>query len=147
MADDAHSGLTPRAPAPGMLTPGEGRRFALTVAAGFVALGVVAMLRSHPASARILLALAATFAVLALVVPTRLAPVRAAWMALGVALSRITAPVFYALVYWVLLTPTGIVRRTLGRSPLWRDARATSYWVAREPMDDEAGRRRLERQF
>jgi len=137
MAGDAHPRLTAR----------EGRQFALTVAAGFAVLGAVALLRSRPAPGRVLFAVAGVFAALALLVPRRLAPLRAAWMALGVALSRVTAPVFYALVYWVVLTPIGIVRRTLGRSPRAREARAASYWVTRDAVDDEAARRRLERQF
>lgn len=137
MAGDAH----PR------LTTSEGRRFALTVAAGFSVLGAVALLRAHPSLARTLFTGAGLVAVAGALVPARLGALRAAWMGLGVALSRITAPVFYALVYWLLLTPMGVLRRTFGRSPLARDPEASSYWVARERQDDETARRRLERQF
>lgn len=137
MAGDAH----PR------LTPSEGRRFAFTVAAGFSALGAVALLRAHPSLARTLFTVAALVAAGGAVVPTRLGALRAAWMGLGVALSRITGPVFYAIVYWLLLTPMGVLRRTFGRSPLARDPEASSYWVSRERPDDETARRRLERQF
>jgi hypothetical protein len=42
-------------------------------------------------------------------------------MALGVALSRITAPVFYGVMYWLVITPIGVIRRSVnGRSPLAR---------------------------
>lgn len=92
-------------------------------------------------------AVAVTLAVAGLTVPTRLGPVQRAWMALGVALSRITAPLLYGALYWLVMTPIGIVRRTVGRSPLARDAHATSYWVVRPPQDDEVARRRMERQF
>lgn len=137
MAGDAHSGLT----------AAEGRRFALTVAAGFAVLGGAAALRSHGPLATVLFIVAGAFVLGALVAPSHLGPVRAAWMALGVALSRVMAPVFYAAVYWAVLTPMGILRRTFGRSPVARDARASSYWIARDASDDEGARRQMERQF
>lgn len=95
----------------------------------------------------VLAVIAGTLAVAGVAVPSRLGPVQRAWMALGVALSRITAPLFYSAVYWLVLTPIGIVRRTVGRSPLARDAGATSYWIVRPSQDEESARRRMERQF
>lgn len=95
----------------------------------------------------VLAVIAGVLAVAGLAVPSRLGPVQRVWMAFGVALSRITAPLFYGAMYWLVLTPIGIVRRTFGRSPLARDARASSYWIERPPQDDEVARRRMERQF
>lgn len=137
MADD-----TPR-----RLNAAEGRRFAFVVAGGFAALAGVAYLRSRPSTMLVLAVIAGTLAVAGVAVPSRLGPVQRAWMALGVALSRITAPLFYGVVYWLVLTPIGIVRRTVGRSPLARDRCATSHWIVRPSQDEESARRRMERQF
>lgn len=95
----------------------------------------------------VLAAIAVPLAVAGLAAPSRLGPVQRGWMALGVALSRITAPLFYSALYWLVLTPIGIVRRTVGRSPLARDAHTTSFWIVRPPQDEEVARRRMERQF
>lgn len=132
---------------PRRLSAAEGRRFAFVVAGGFAVLAGLAYLRSRPQAMMVLSAVAGSLAVAGLFVPTRLGPLQRAWMALGVALSRITAPVFYGLLYWVVLTPIGVLRRTVGRSPLERETQATSYWVVRPPQDEEAARRRMERQF
>ncbi len=129
------------------LTASEGRRFALTVAGGFAVLAAVAALRSRPSLSVAIAIVAGAFALGAVVAPARLGPVRAAWIALGVALSRVTAPLFYAVLYWVVLTPIGLVRRTFGHSPLARDAGARSFWIEREPLDDDTARRRMERPF
>lgn len=134
------------APPPG-LTAAAGRRFALTLAAGFAALGALLRWRGASTAALVPWALAALLVLAALVAPSRLGPLERAWTAFGVALSRITTPVFYSILYFLVLTPTALLRRTFGRSPLARDPAAPSYWVARPPSEPEAARRALERQF
>ena len=129
------------------LTAREGRRFAWTLAFGFAALGALAWWRGADLLHLPLLAIAAAALLAGALAPSHLGPASRAWMRLGVALSRITTPVFYSALYFLVVTPTGILRRTLGRSPLRRSRSAATYWIAREPTDAEAARRRLERQF
>jgi len=129
------------------LTVAEGRRFAFTVAGGFAVLAGVAYLRSRGTTSLVLLTLAGSLVVAGVLLPTHLGPARRTWMALGVALSRITAPVFYGVMYWLVITPIGVIRRSVGRSPLARDPRAPSYWFERPSVDDASARRRMERQF
>ncbi len=129
------------------LTAAEGRRFALTLAGGFCALSALMYWRGRPRSALILLVVAASALIAGLLIPTRLRTVQRGWMALGVALSRLTTPVFYTVLYLAVLTPTGWLRRTFGRSPLERDAAAGSYWVRRPSPDSGDESRSMERQF
>jgi hypothetical protein len=68
-------------------------------------------------------------------------------MKLAHALSRITTPIFMGIVYFVVLTPAGLIRRTFGRNPLVHAAENGSYWEARPTREHEAQRRRMERQF
>ncbi len=82
-----------------------------------------------------------------LVAPTRLGPVEKAWMAFARAISRVTTPIFMAIVYFVMLTPTALVRRKLGKRTLGPPRSASTFWVERERTDPEAARRRMERQF
>ena len=129
------------------LTAAEGRRFGLTLAAGFAGVGGVLWWRGHARAATAAWAIAAAAAAGGLLVPRRLGPVQRAWTALGMALSRVTTPVFYSAIYLLVLTPMGLVRRTLGRSPLARDPAAASHWVRRPPATPDEQRRGLERQF
>ena len=66
-----------------------------------------------------------------------LGAVFAAWP-IGWVLSHVVL----ALVYYGLLTPTGVVMRLLGRDPLERrfEPAAESYWTRREPPDDAPDR-------
>jgi hypothetical protein len=66
------------------------------------------------------------------------------WMKIGLAISVVTTPVFMAGVYFLVLTPTGLLMRLFGRNPLKPAREAGSYWVTRPE-----GQRRssLDRQF
>ena len=127
------------------LTAGEGRRFGLTLGAGFLVLAGLTAWRGHSLEARAFAGLGGALVAAALVVPARLGPVHRFWMALAAAISRVTTPVFLGLVYFVVLTPTGLVRRLASRNRLARPSLSSSFWVAREV----AARRRtdMERQF
>ncbi|MEO8194714.1 MAG: hypothetical protein ABI681_12760, partial [Gemmatimonadales bacterium] len=63
------------------------------------------------------------------------------------ALSRVTTPIFMSIVYFVVLTPIGLLRRSFGSNPLVHDAVGGSYWKPRAKIDPDAARRRMERQF
>jgi hypothetical protein len=129
------------------LTRAEGRRFGLELAAGLAGVAAIAWWRSHELVAQVLATIAGVALVVALGAPGRLGPVRFAWMALGHALGRVVSPVFFALVYYLVLTPTGLARRTFGRSPLARDRAASTYWIARAARSPEAARASMERYF
>lgn len=81
------------------------------------------------------LAAAVAFAVVAAAAPGRLALLARAWYRLGLLLHRIVSPVVLALVYFLAVTPTGLLLRLFRRDilALARDPEADSYWVARDP--------------
>ena len=69
-----------------------------------------------------------------LVAPTHLGGVQRAWMAFGLALSKITSPIFMSIVYIGVITPIGILRRNIGRDPLVPvSGPDRSVWVERQP--------------
>ena len=71
---------------------------------------------------------AAVFLIAFLPVVGRLAYI--AWMSLGVAIGRVTAPIVLLVVYAVLVVPVGVAMRLRGRDMLRlrRDEKAVSYW-------------------
>lgn len=105
---------------------------------GFVTGGIVAALfgvafpwllgRSWPLWPWIIFAALAFFA---LVAPMALNPVYRAWMRFGLLASRITTPLILGLVFFLMISPLGFVRRMFGRDALGRsfEADADSYRV------------------
>jgi hypothetical protein len=124
------------------LTPGEGRKFAVTLAVAFGALAGVAWWRESPRSTLVFGAVAAAFALGGLLVPGKLGPVYRAWMGFARALSKVTTPIFMGVVYFLVITPIAAMRRVLGGNPLRAHHGATG-WVDRQ----QAPRGDLTRQF
>jgi hypothetical protein len=65
--------------------------------------------------------LAAVFVAWALLAPASLAPVYRGWLAFGRIMSRITTPVLLGGVFFLLLTPIGLLRRRFAGDPLERE--------------------------
>ncbi len=124
------------------LTPREGRKFAVTLAAAFGVLGGVAWWRESPRAAMAFGAVAGAFALGGLLVPGKLGPVYRGWMGFAHALSKVTTPIFMGVVYFLVITPIAALRRTLGGNPL-RAHRGATGWVDRQ----QAPRGDLTRQF
>ena len=130
---------------PARLTAAQGRKFGLTVGLAFAALGSIALWRGKQRTAMVLLALGGLLVLAALVVPTFLGPVERAWMGLAHLISKVTTPVFMGIVYFVVITPIGFIRRLSGGSIIAERERAASRWQPHTPA--VAVRESMERQF
>jgi len=128
---------------PTRLTAREGRRFAFTVGTAFLVLGALSAWRGHVVPPWILSALGGALLLAGLLIPGRLSLVHHWWMALGKAISKVTSPIVLGAMYFLVLTPFGIVMRAFGRNPLRHRARDGGFWV-HVPSD---GRSDLESQF
>jgi len=119
------------------------RKFGITVGLAFGVLATIALWRGRTSPAAVMGTIGGLLLLGGVAFPAALGPVERAWMGLAHALSKVTTPVFLGIVYFVVLTPVGLVRRTLGRNPLKHDAVDGSYWHDRqgETASD------LERQF
>ncbi len=110
------------------------RSFGLVFAAVFAIVGLIPLVRAQPVRAWAL-GIAAAFVVVALVRPALLAPANRLWTRLGALLHRIVNPVVTGLLFYLAVTPTGLIIRAMGRDPLRlrRDPAAESYWIRRDP--------------
>ncbi|MCW5635521.1 MAG: hypothetical protein KIT17_19445 [Rubrivivax sp.] len=81
------------------------------------------------------LAIAAAFALVAIVRPALLSGLNRQWMKLGLLLGRIVSPLALGLLFYGVFVPIGALMRLAGKDPLQleRDANAPSYWRSREP--------------
>ena len=69
-------------------------------------------------------------AVWSLVAPLTLRPFYRLWMRLGIVLSKITTPVILGVVYFLIITPTGLIARLFRQDPMRRDCgeHCASFW-------------------
>jgi saxitoxin biosynthesis operon SxtJ-like protein len=116
---------------PARLSPREGRSFAFTLTGAFAVLAALSWWRAHPRAATIFAAVAGVLLLAGLAVPTRLGPVRDAWMGLAHAISKVTTPIFMGAVYFLVITPSGLLRRLIGGNPLRQSHGKESGWVDR----------------
>jgi len=80
------------------------------------------------------LVVALLFLVSGLLRPRLLTPVHRLWMKFGAALGWVNSRIILGVVFFVLVTPIGLVMRLLGKDPLrMRSGRtASSYWIRRD---------------
>ena len=80
------------------------------------------------------IAVAAIVGGLALIWPRARAPANYIWLRIGLLMHRIVNPIVMGAIFYVVVTPIGLVRRLLGKGPAAMrrgDTAATSYWIAR----------------
>ena len=71
----------------------------------------------------------------ALINPRWLRPFNRLWMKFAALLNAIVSPVVLAVLYFLILTPFGLVQRLAGRDTMRQrfDPGIDSYWISREP--------------
>ena len=128
---------------PARLTRSEGRRFALVVGGAFIALAALLWWKGRTVGVLVAAGIGVVMLLAGLVIPDRLGPLERAWMGLAHAISKVTTPLIMGLLFFVVLTPAGLIGRLFGHRPLTRAGKG-GVWVSRPP-----GHRRgdLDRQF
>jgi hypothetical protein len=86
--------------------------------------------------------LSPVFLILGLAAPVVLRPVHRAWMSLAYVLGWVMTRVILSLLFFLGVTPVGLLGRLLGKKFLdvgMQDARET-YWIARDQKDSDPSR-------
>jgi len=127
-------------------TPRELRRFGFTVGGVFGVLAAISWWRGHVIPPAIMGALAVLLIAPALVFPGGLRPVERRWMEFAGVLGHVNSRIILTILYYGLVTPLGVVRRSI-RDPLDRRLRdgRSSDWIRREP--ETVDLERYEQQF
>ena len=129
---------------PARLTAAQGRRFAFAVGGAMIALAGILVWRGARFGQWVFGPIGAALILAGVAIPTRLGPVERAWMAFAVAISKVTTPIVMGVLYFVVITPVGMVARLFGFNALTRAHTPPTAWVRRAPG---ARRGDLERQF
>jgi hypothetical protein len=127
------------------LTASEGRKFGLTVGPAFLVLGALLFWRGRLLGAQITGALGAGLLIASLVAPAALDPVRRVWMRLALAISKVTVPIFMGIVYFLVISVIGLLRRVFGNNAIKRPPSSTSYWEPHKAAGDK--KQALEHQY
>jgi hypothetical protein len=80
-----------------------------------------------------------------LVIPRQLGPVYRAWMGLALVLSKVTTPIFMGIVFFLVITPVGLLMRALGKRPLEHVGENGGRWMSRSR--ESGASTGMERQF
>jgi hypothetical protein len=126
------------------------RRFGRSVGLVLAGIGAVVLWRRDWAMTPLpgaLLGVGAALVLLGLAAPVLLRPVYRVWMGLAVVLGYVMTRVLLTLVFFLVVTPIGLLRRALGHDTMRRrrDPAASTYWIEKPPVEDP--RRAMERTF
>lgn len=115
------------------VTNAQARKSALLVAAVLLVIAAWNVYRGRPNVVLIFGACGALLVFTGLFVPPAARAFHTAWMKFAALLGHVNSRVLLTLMYYLVMTPYGIVTRLLGRDPLRRrGAKAESYWVERK---------------
>jgi hypothetical protein len=110
------------------------RAFAIVFAIFFALVGF-SPLRTHHPMRSWAFPVGGLFLIVGILKPIWLRPLNKCWTKLGLLMGRIVSPVITAVLFYAVVTPTGLLFRILGKDPLRRssDPEARSYWIDRQP--------------
>ena len=114
-------------------TARDGRRFGTQVGLAFLAFAALLLWRDHVLPAAIAGGLSAGLLLAGLVRPVVLGSAYRGWMAVALRISKVTNPILMSIIYFAVLTPTGLLRRLFGGNPLEHAPDPSgSFWIRRE---------------
>jgi hypothetical protein len=110
------------------------RSFGFVFAAFFAIVGLLPLITGDRVRLWALM-IGGAFLLSGLLFPSILAPLNRIWTKLGLLLHKLVSPIVLGIMFFLVITPTGLLMRLLGKDPLrLRFSRdAESYWIAREP--------------
>lgn len=85
-------------------------------------------------AAGLIILLVTLFFAIGIEVTRLLRPLYRVWMGLALVIGAIVSTVLLSVIYYLLMTPIGLLMRLFGKDPMSRniDPSAKSYWVVRE---------------
>jgi uncharacterized membrane protein (DUF2068 family) len=122
------------------------RQFGVTIAAALCLIGGWLWWKESQWDGYLFVAAAAVL-LPTLLFPTLLKPFHRFWMVLGLCMGLVVTGVLMVVLFYLVVTPIGLLMRLRGMDPLKRsfDREASSYWIPRDA--GTADKKNYERQF
>ena len=110
------------------------RSFGWVFTVAFAVIGLLPLLRHRPIRVWAL-AVSAAIAAVTLLRPAVLHSANRLWTRFGLLLNKIISPVVTSLLFYLVVTPIGLLMRLFGQDPLRLrfDRQSVSYWIERTP--------------
>ncbi len=110
------------------------RKFGFTIAIAFLVIGALPLLR-HAGVRWWMWIVAALFGAVAWLRPQSLTTLNRWWLKLGLLLGQIVSPIAMAILFFLVITPIGLLMRVFGKASMrvQFDPKMSSYWVPRDP--------------
>lgn len=120
--------------------PPSDRKFGLLFAGVFLLLGLMPLVVSRHVVVWPWVA-GGLFLVASLACPALLGPLNRLWMKFGELMHGIVSPMVLGLMFFLVITPIGLLMRVLGKRPIPAgfDREAQSYWIKRDPAAPASG--------
>ncbi len=111
---------------------GSNRNFGLLFFVVFLILGLFPLLTNEPVRAWAVI-LSLFFLILALFKSKLLSPLNKLWFKFGIALGSIIAPIVMLFIFFIVITPIGLLLRVLGKDLLNKkyNNKINTYWINR----------------
>jgi len=115
------------------------RQFGLVVGGVFAVIGLWPLVVRSESPRLWAMALGSLLIVLGAVAPQSLTQVHAGWMKVGHVLGAINTKIILGIIYYLLITPMGLVMRLMGKDPMHRALMqgADTYRVVRAPRSPQ----------
>lgn len=123
------------------------RSHGLVFAAVFLIIGLWPLLE-EPREVRLwAVGIAVALTILSFIRPRTLAPLSRVWHLIGLLLHRIVSPVLMAAIFFLVVTPVGLLKRLFEKDQLGLkpDPSLDTYWIKKEPTRPKPGS--MSRQF
>jgi len=114
------------------------RSFGLVFTAVFLIIGLLPLVSRHTVRAWALI-ISGVFLAVTLAAPNVLTPLNRLWLRFGLFLHKIVSPVVLGVIFFLAVTPTGLLMRWFKKDILRLrfDPAADTYWIKRDPPGPE----------
>lgn len=119
------------------------KKFGYVVGFIFLIIGIYPIIKSHVFKFSIPICIGLSLVLLAIIFPTILKPFYYVWMKVGFFLGKINSYIILSLIYYLILTPTGWLKRIIsGKNHTFSfKQNKDSYWIVKEPTDNDRMKR------
>ncbi len=115
-----------------MNLPPNNRDFGILFFVVFALLAVHAIYNGKLLFSLIFIAISMVTALITAITPNLLTPFKKIWMKLGELMGKVTSPIALGVIFFILLSPVGLITRFFGRDVLHlKKEKSSSYWKER----------------
>ena len=116
----------------------QSKHFGLLLSIFFFILAVYLIFNKSIFLGQFLLILSGTSFLVSIAIPNSLNRITKLWLRFGDILGRVVSPITLGLIFFLLITPVGVLTRLFGRDELLLKKKdKKSYWLARQKTDEK----------